>query len=57
MHKVVAVGSRDPRKAQDFIDAILAGDKTIKAGTYEDVYADQVSIVCIVDQSNKAERS
>ena len=43
VHKVVAVGSRDVRKAQGFIDDILAGDKAIKAGTYEDVYADKVS--------------
>jgi trehalose/maltose hydrolase-like predicted phosphorylase len=43
VHKVVAVGSRDVRKAQEFVDVVLAGDKAIKAGTYEDVYADEVS--------------
>ena len=42
VHKVVAVGSRDVHKAQEFIDVILAGNKSIKAGTYEDVYANEV---------------
>ncbi|RDB23614.1 D-xylose 1-dehydrogenase (NADP(+)) [Hypsizygus marmoreus] len=42
VHKVVAVGSRTTEKAQDFIDTIAGGDKSIKAyGSYEEVYADK----------------
>jgi len=41
VHKVVAVGSRDPRKAQEFIDTVAGGDKDIKAGTYGDVYTNE----------------
>lgn len=43
VHKVAAVGSRDPIKAQEFIDKFAQGDKSVKAyGTYEEVYAEKV---------------
>ncbi|PPQ62873.1 hypothetical protein CVT24_006271 [Panaeolus cyanescens] len=41
VHQISSVGSRSVEKAQEFIDKIAAGDKTIKAfGTYEEVYND-----------------
>jgi len=41
---VVAVGSRSVDKAQEFIDRLAGGDKSIKAyGTYAEVFADKVS--------------
>ncbi|KDR80599.1 hypothetical protein GALMADRAFT_222193 [Galerina marginata CBS 339.88] len=41
VHKVASVGSRSVEKAQEFIDRVAGGDKSIKAfGTYEEVYAD-----------------
>ncbi|KAF8909311.1 NAD-P-binding protein [Gymnopilus junonius] len=41
-HQVVSVGSRSVEKAQEFIDRIAGGDKSIKAfGTYEEVYLDK----------------
>lgn len=41
VHKVVAVGSRNTRKAQDFVEENAGGDESIKAyGTYAEVYAD-----------------
>ncbi|KAL1710754.1 hypothetical protein EV121DRAFT_285181 [Schizophyllum commune] len=40
-HKIVAVGSRSVPKAQEFIDAKINGDKSIKAyGSYDEVFAD-----------------
>lgn len=43
MHKVTSVGSRSVEKAQEFVDRIAGGDKSIKAfGTYEEVYTDEV---------------
>ncbi|KAL1746832.1 hypothetical protein HDZ31DRAFT_80968 [Schizophyllum fasciatum] len=43
-HKIVAVGSRSTTKAQEFIDARINGDKSVKAhGSYEEVFADPVS--------------
>ncbi|KAG6856266.1 hypothetical protein H0H87_006022 [Tephrocybe sp. NHM501043] len=42
VHKVAAIGSRSVTKAQEFIDTIAGGDKSIKAyGTYGLVYADK----------------
>ncbi|KAJ3517737.1 hypothetical protein NLJ89_g294 [Agrocybe chaxingu] len=42
IHKVAAVGSRSVEKAQEFIDKLTGGDKSIKAfGTYDEVYADK----------------
>ncbi|KAL1667845.1 hypothetical protein GGF50DRAFT_124472 [Schizophyllum commune] len=47
-HKIVAVGSRSVPKAQEFIDAKINGDKSIKAyGSYDEVFADPVSITTI----------
>ena len=44
LHKVTSVGSRSVEKAQEFIDRIAGGDKSIKAfGTYEEVYTDEVN--------------
>ena len=44
MHKVAAVGSRSVDSAQNFINTVAEGDKSIKAyGSYEQVYADKVS--------------
>ena len=45
VHKVTAVGSRNVAKAQEFIDKVAGGDRSIKAyGTYDEVYADKVRI-------------
>lgn len=45
VHKVIAIGSRDATKAQEFIDKFARGDESVKAyGTYEQVYADKVRI-------------
>lgn len=45
VHRVVAVGSRKVKTAQEFIGANAGGDTNIKAyGTYEEVYADKVRI-------------
>ncbi|GLB41756.1 putative oxidoreductase family, NAD-binding Rossmann fold [Lyophyllum shimeji] len=42
LHKVVAVGSRSIEKAQNFIDTIVGGDKSVKAyGSYREVYDDK----------------
>ncbi|KAF8661381.1 hypothetical protein AX16_001474 [Volvariella volvacea WC 439] len=42
VHKVSAVGSRSVEKAQEFIDNVAGGDRSIKAyGTYDEVYADE----------------
>ncbi|KAF8075024.1 hypothetical protein FPV67DRAFT_1475762 [Lyophyllum atratum] len=42
VHKVAAVGSRTVEKAQEFIDAVAGGDKSIKSyGSYQGVYADK----------------
>ncbi|KAF9006004.1 NAD(P)-binding protein [Cyathus striatus] len=42
VHKVVAVGSRSVAKAQEFIDKVAGGEKSIKPyGTYEELYADK----------------
>ncbi|TDL23797.1 NAD-P-binding protein [Rickenella mellea] len=41
VHKIVAVGSRDVQKAQEFIDREIPGDKSVKAyGSYGEVYTD-----------------
>lgn len=41
VHQVVAVGSRNIQKAQDFINTHAGGDKNIRAyGSYAEVYAD-----------------
>ncbi|KAG6891237.1 hypothetical protein C0995_008489 [Termitomyces sp. Mi166 len=46
VHKVAAVGSRSVEKAQQFIDTIAGGDKSIKAyGTYDEVYVDKVQLI------------
>jgi predicted dehydrogenase len=46
VHQVVAVGSRNRAKAQEFIDKFARGDKSVKAyGTYEEVYADKVGVL------------
>ncbi|KAG6810200.1 hypothetical protein H0H92_012935 [Tricholoma furcatifolium] len=46
LHKVAAVGSRSVDKAQEFIDRVAGGDKTIKAyGTYGSLFADKVSCI------------
>ena len=40
----MSVGSRSVEKAQEFIDRVAGGNKSIKAfGTYEEVYADKVN--------------
>ncbi|TFK74945.1 NAD(P)-binding protein [Pluteus cervinus] len=42
VHKITAVGSRSVEKAQEFIDTVAGGDKSIKPyGSYHDVYADK----------------
>ena len=42
-HEVIAVGSRDVQKAQEFINLNAGGDKKIKAyGSYDEVFADKV---------------
>ncbi|KAF8967670.1 hypothetical protein BDZ97DRAFT_1916616 [Flammula alnicola] len=42
VHKVAAVGSRSVAKAQEFIDRVAGGNKSIKAyGTYGEVYTDK----------------
>lgn len=42
VHKVTAVGSRSIAKAQEFIDTVASGDKSIRPyGTYEEVYNDK----------------
>ncbi|KII87185.1 hypothetical protein PLICRDRAFT_42835 [Plicaturopsis crispa FD-325 SS-3] len=42
VHKVAAVGSRTAQKAQEFIDKLAGGDKSIKAyGSYDEVFADK----------------
>lgn len=42
VHKVASVGSRSVEKAQEFIDRVAGGDKSIKGfGSYEEVYADK----------------
>lgn len=44
VHKVAAVGSRKIESAQDFINNVAGGDRSIKAyGSYEEVYVDKVS--------------
>ncbi|KAG6910202.1 hypothetical protein DXG01_012337 [Tephrocybe rancida] len=42
IHKVAAVGSRSVEKAQEFINTVAGGDKSIKAyGAYGELYADK----------------
>ncbi|KAF5373224.1 hypothetical protein D9615_007494 [Tricholomella constricta] len=42
VHKVAAVGSRSVEKAQEFIDTVAGGDKSIRAyGTYKEIYDDK----------------
>ena len=46
VHKVIAIGSRNATKAQEFVGKFARGDKSIKAyETYEEVYADKVVIL------------
>ncbi|KAE9394872.1 NAD(P)-binding protein [Gymnopus androsaceus JB14] len=48
-HKITAVGSRTLPKAQEFIDTVLGGDKSIKAyGDYEEIWKDdEVDVIYI----------